>query len=268
MLQGLPTGTIQDYGGTGAPVVMVGDILGGHASWSRHAERLTPQWRALTVTPLVVARAAQGEPAPEGWDIGMESRALAAALDGLGVSTAHVVGWSLGGTIALDFALAHPERVLTLALVEPQVRWVLRRLGRHVQEEKADSERFRVFVDMPITEEVLAAFLRLVGVVAPDEDPTESRAWPLAWTHRLALASAYRVIAHDDDPARLGRLRMPVLLVHGEDASAMDRAMTTTLGELLPQAAVMLLLGGHTSHMTAMDRFMEALEGLLAGGEP
>ncbi len=263
----LPPGFIRDYGGTGSAVVMVGDMLGGYASWARHAERLTGDWHVLCVSPLVVAYAAQGEPSPDGWGIGMESQALAAALDAHGISSAHLVGWSLGGAIVLDFALSHPERVDSLTLVEPQVRWVLRGLGRYGEEERADSERFRAFAVRSITEEALADFLRLVGVVAPDEEPRESRAWPLAWANRLAVAGAWRVITHEDDLARLSHLRMPVLLVRGEQSTELDLSMVAALGELIPHATSLALPGGHTSHMTAMDRFLQALEGLLKGVE-
>ena len=40
-----------------------------------------------------------------------------AVLDGAGVERAHVVGLSLGGAIAQELALAHPERVRSLALL-------------------------------------------------------------------------------------------------------------------------------------------------------
>jgi pimeloyl-ACP methyl ester carboxylesterase len=43
---------------------------------------------------------------------------LARALDGLGVTEAHVVGLSLGGAVAADFALTHPDRVRSLALAD------------------------------------------------------------------------------------------------------------------------------------------------------
>src|SRR5262249_16392010 len=40
-----------------------------------------------------------------------------AVLDACGVERAHVVGLSLGGAVAQQLALAHPERVRTLALL-------------------------------------------------------------------------------------------------------------------------------------------------------
>lgn len=44
---------------------------------------------------------------------------LESLLRGLGVARAHLVGLSLGGRIAIDFALEHPERVRSLVLVGP-----------------------------------------------------------------------------------------------------------------------------------------------------
>lgn len=46
---------------------------------------------------------------------------LRALLDRLGVERAALVGLSLGGRIALDFAIAHPDRVSALVLVGPGI---------------------------------------------------------------------------------------------------------------------------------------------------
>jgi pimeloyl-ACP methyl ester carboxylesterase len=44
---------------------------------------------------------------------------LRALLDHLGIQRAHLVGLSLGGRIAVDFALTYPERVQSLVLADP-----------------------------------------------------------------------------------------------------------------------------------------------------
>ncbi len=44
---------------------------------------------------------------------------LRALLDYLGIERAHLVGLSLGGRIAVDFALTYPERVQSLVLADP-----------------------------------------------------------------------------------------------------------------------------------------------------
>lgn len=262
-----PPGYLRHYSATGQPVVLVGEILSGHAAWSAHADRLVGRWRVIAVSPLVVVSAAAGERPPHGWGVPMETDALAQSLDALGLPDFHLVGWSLGGAIALDFALNAPHRVRSLTLVEPQVRWVMRGLGRQTPADAEDERYVRSLATSGIDEPTLAGFLHWAGAVPRDQDPRQHRAWRLAWANRVALASAWRVQAHEDSLARLARLTMPMLLVRGDATTGADARMTDALGELLPQARWLVLAGGHSSHLLDPDGFAVALEATLRDGE-
>jgi pimeloyl-ACP methyl ester carboxylesterase len=52
-----------------------------------------------------------GQPAPEGADSAMQAEAYACLLDSLGVDRVGVVGVSMGGPSALQFALRYPHRI-------------------------------------------------------------------------------------------------------------------------------------------------------------
>src|SRR5881394_1139041 len=88
------------------------------------AIRYAPLLRALGDGVHAVAKElevyAAGAPAPD-YSIGKEVDGIARAADAAGLGRFHLYGHSGGGAIALAFAAAHPNRLLSLALDEPAV---------------------------------------------------------------------------------------------------------------------------------------------------
>jgi pimeloyl-ACP methyl ester carboxylesterase len=146
-----------------------------------------------------------------------------AVLDAAGIDRALFVAESFGGTVAIEFALAHPERVERLVLVNTFAWYpnrVLLRWGRLLATvtPPAVVHAFRVAVDTPV--------LMLEGV------PPEARrrffaaayAQPLrAYRQRLEIIEAF------DARERLAALRVPTLVVTCEN----DRVVWPEAGRLL-----------------------------------
>jgi pimeloyl-ACP methyl ester carboxylesterase len=101
----------------GPPVVALQGSGANAAMWLPQIERWAERLRVYAVDVI-------GEPglsAPSRPPLGSDAYAgwLDDVLDGLGLPTAAVVGVSLGGWLALDYALRRPRRVSRLALVAP-----------------------------------------------------------------------------------------------------------------------------------------------------
>ena len=60
------------------------------------------------------------------YDAPFFARAVIGAMDAMGIERAHVVGNSMGGRVAIELGLEHPERVGGLALLCPAVAFVRR----------------------------------------------------------------------------------------------------------------------------------------------
>jgi pimeloyl-ACP methyl ester carboxylesterase len=58
------------------------------------------------------------------YDARFFARSVAAVLDGLGIERADVVGNSMGGRVALEVGLSHPDRVGRLVLLAPSLAWL------------------------------------------------------------------------------------------------------------------------------------------------
>jgi len=123
---GGPNIHVLDWGGQGPPAVLLhGGSLTAH-TWDYVAIALRADFR-------LVALDMRGHGASD-WasDYSIESCAtdLMIVIDGLGIERTRIAGMSLGGTVACEFALRHPDRTESLAMVDVTSRPVFAATAR------------------------------------------------------------------------------------------------------------------------------------------
>ncbi|MEU6084316.1 alpha/beta hydrolase [Streptomyces sp. NPDC047108] len=97
--------------GSPPPIVLVHGTRFSAAQWSPQLASLERDFPVAAVDlPGHGSRSAQP------WSLGAATETVAAAVDSLGRGPALVVGHSLGGYVALEFARRHPERLRGLVL--------------------------------------------------------------------------------------------------------------------------------------------------------
>ena len=89
--------------GSGMPLVLLPGFATHSSIWHPQLPALTPHFRVITLDPR---GAGQSSVPPGPYTTRQMADDTAALLDALGVATAHVVGWSMGGMVAQELALA------------------------------------------------------------------------------------------------------------------------------------------------------------------
>jgi 3-oxoadipate enol-lactonase len=102
-----------DEAGEGRAVLLLHGGLGDSGLWEPVVPFLAERFRTIR-TDLRFFGRSTGPAAPWSWD-----EDVVGVLDELGVDRAALVGLSLGGKVAIDVALAQPERLWALAAVSP-----------------------------------------------------------------------------------------------------------------------------------------------------
>lgn len=110
--------------GAGAPVLFVHGNPDTHAVWATTIAAL-PQLRCLAPDLPGFGKTA----APEDHDLSLEAQGefVRALVEALGLDRVHLVVHDLGGNYGLAFASLHPQRVLSLTVIDaiwsPEYRW-------------------------------------------------------------------------------------------------------------------------------------------------
>lgn len=136
----------------------------------------------------------------------------AALMDALAIAPAHVVGISLGGMIALQLALDHPERIRSLVIVNSGPEFV----ARTFKERLAVLQRFLVvrLVGMRKMGEILARRL-----FPKPEQETLRTTLVERWAENdpRAYRDAMRAIVGWSVADRLGQIDIPTLVVAADE---------------------------------------------------
>lgn len=104
-------------GGDPTVLCLPGITANAHA-FAGLAEELSPHHRVLAMD--LRGRGESDKPV-DGYDVGAHATDAAGLLSSLGIARAAIVGWSLGGRVALALAALYPAAVERLVLIDPPV---------------------------------------------------------------------------------------------------------------------------------------------------
>ncbi len=206
---------------------------------------------------------ASDEP-PADYSLQLEVDALERVVDAEALATFHLVAFSGGGAVSLDFAAQHPERLRSLAIYEPA-----RQPGPLVL---ADHPEYAAARGRLGPDEMMAAFTSLQlrpGVEPPHPPPGPAPDWMAKRPAGLrAMMRAFET--YTTDPELLRRCTFPVYLAYGLlTHEGMIRRMQALAG-LLPDVWIEAYPGLH--HFAPPQRsrpahYADALRHLWARAE-
>jgi pimeloyl-ACP methyl ester carboxylesterase len=238
--------------GHGEPVLLIHGLGLRATSWTFQIPALERQFR-LIIPDL--PGSGRSPPPSDGYGIPEFARSLWRLLDHLGTSRVSIVGFSLGGAVALEMSLQRPEQVTRLALINSLASY------------RVDHWRKWLEAWIPIT------LVRLLGIQATAW-LLAARMFPQPWqsvmrklgTVMIGAASAQAAVATAQAALRwtacerLDRLRSRTMIIAGEHdyvPLAQKRELAALIG-----AAMVIVRGSR--HGTPFDSTQATNASLLA----
>jgi pimeloyl-ACP methyl ester carboxylesterase len=229
--------------GTGEPLLLIQGMSGTHLAWGEpFAGDLARDFDTVAYDHRGIGRSDRVD---EPFSIAELARDAVGLLDELGWERAHVLGISMGGMVAQELALQHPERIRTLALgctscggpgsaMAPQS--TLERLSAGMlsgDRELAIRTGFEVNVS--------AAFAARDGAYETFRAMAKSLPAPVP-----VIMLQLQAIAGHDTSARLPSLALPTLVIHGDEDQMLPVENGRLIASLIPDAQLEVLHGvGH-----------------------
>lgn len=255
--------------GQGEPLILLHGGQGDYRSWGPQMKVLSPQFRVISYSRRY--NYPNNNPVTAKYRSAFtEADDLAALIRKLGLGRVHLIGTSIGAFTAIVLAVKHPAMVRSLVLAEPPVHeWV-----RDSPNGAAAYKEFMTTIWEPATEafktgDNQGAMRILVdgfaGTGRFDKLPPESRAAV------MQNSRFFKANTSSSDPfpnlskAKVGRLRIPVLIITGENTIKIHKLVNEELARLLPKAEQAIIpKAGHGSPRENPEAFNEAMLKFLA----
>ncbi|SDD64724.1 Pimeloyl-ACP methyl ester carboxylesterase [Massilia sp. PDC64] len=168
----------------------------------------------------------------------------------------HIVAFSMGAYLALEHALAHPDRVASLVLISSSARGLR-------AEEKERRQRSMAVLEQHAFAGTSTNQLRSFVLPAHLDDPSIAgviRQMSLDLGKETMLAQFAASMERPDLMERLDELSCPVLIVGAEDDAMVRAADLRAMAERIAGAKLEIITGsGHMIPLEAPDKLRDAL---------
>jgi 3-oxoadipate enol-lactonase len=219
--------------GAGEPLLLIQGMSANHLAWGRPFSSLLEQ--SFDVITFDNRGIGLSQPVSEAFSITEMAADTAALLEALEIERAHVLGISMGGMIAQELALAHPDRLRSLTLgctycggqgsqlMDPaDFQGLVEAMG------SGDAQRvFRAMYELNLSPGFRAEESRFADFVAMAEALPASRE---------TIGFQVQAITAHDTSARLPDLATPTLVIHGTADRVLGYPNGPLIDSLLPSS--------------------------------
>jgi 3-oxoadipate enol-lactonase len=222
--------------GDGEPLLCVTGLSADHLAWALQVPAWSQRFKTVVFDNRDAGQSFRADGPYEVADMAQDTLALA---DALGLERFHLVGMSLGGTIAQEVALRAPDRVRTLTLIVTFVwagRWGrdFARLWARAAEQRTDEEHLDWLLLQVTSQELYEnadaiAFVRNLWLANPHPQPRD------AFVRQLEAG-----VRHDARD-RLVTLAMPVHVIAGERDLLVPAFKSEEIAALVPGAKLSIM---------------------------
>lgn len=232
----------------GAPVVLIHGFMSSNAQWMPNRDVL-----GESLLLHMVELPGHGQSPIPTSDEGYAPAAILSAIESIrvqrGIDTWWVIGQSLGGAIAIQYVLTHPDRARGLVFTNSRAAFGIARRTRPSGAPAPAGPEITNLRDLPMhpinatrfPDDVKAAMVAAADAMDPAAAMGITR-WRNAW----------------QSLDRLGELRVPTMLVNGRWESAFQEHVPTA-AERIPDFRLVELEGGHSINVEQADAFNRAV---------
>jgi pimeloyl-ACP methyl ester carboxylesterase len=229
--------------GSGPPLLLIMGMSGTRRHWSEAFLNLLAQhFEVIAYDHRGVGASTRMQSPFTILDLASDAARLLEALE---IDAAHLLGFSMGGMVAQELVLAHPERITTLTLAGtycggPGSALATDRATRTLRDAVATRDREQA---------VRAAWLVNVSESFAANQQAQTQFMEIGLSKGVASAvvmEQMRAIAGHDTTAWLAQIDAPTLIVHGSDDQMLPVLNAQLISGLMPQARLEIIEGaGH-----------------------
>jgi len=250
-----------DLQGTGEPLVLIHGAQGDRSMFSGLVPVFAKQFQVLTFDQR---GSGQSEKPDMAYSIALLADDTAALMDQVGFTSAHIIGVSMGGMIAQELVLRHPQKVRSLVLgcTTPGGPKAVRLGGEALTNAYSTTpmsaeERGKALAEAAFTKGYIEQHPEIIPAMieARRQRPID----PVALGHRMKAAYAHNT--YD----RLSQIACPTLVITGKDDALISWENSRILAERIPGAQLVLLEpAGHVFWTEQPEQSLAAILTFLA----